>query len=279
VFDDVVVPTSDGRDLGVAQWGDPEGTPLFWLHGTPGSRFLRHVGGEYERNGIRAITYDRPGYGRSTRAQGRRVADSAGDIVTIADALDIDRFAIVGVSGGGPHALAMAAGHPERVMRCATIVGVAPRDAEDLDYFAGMSQEEIDETEQMAGADDSTSGQVYLDTVAWVESLGQSDDLPPHLRGMVVQTVREGLVQGPGGMLDDYAMGAQAWGFDIADVRCETRVMVAREDSSVPPAHGYWLVSHLKRAELVLVDGGHLGPREEAEEQLLRWLVGRETDG
>jgi pimeloyl-ACP methyl ester carboxylesterase len=236
------------------------------------------VGGEYERNGVRAITYDRPGYGRSTRAQGRRVADSADDIATIADALDIDRLAIVGVSGGGPHALAMAAAHPERVTRCATIVGVGPRDAEDLDFFAGMSQEEIEETEQMAGADDSTSGQVYLETVAWVESLGQSDDLPPHLRDMVVQTVREGLVQGPGGIIDDFAMGARAWGFDIADVRCETRVMVAREDTAVPPAHGYWLVSHLKRAELVLVDGGHIGPREAAEELLLRWLVGRETD-
>jgi pimeloyl-ACP methyl ester carboxylesterase len=272
-LEESVIRTVDGRDLGVARWGDPSGSPVFVLHGTPGSRYLRHVGGEYERNGICAVTYDRPGYGRSTRASQRRVADSGADVVAIADALGIGRFSIVGISGGGPHALATAATHPERVARCATIVGVGPRDAEDLDFFAGMSEQDIDEANQAAQAEDSKSDPLYRDTMQWVDSMASSDALPVAIRDMIVEALREALVQGPGGVIDDYAVNAQAWGFDLADVQCLTRVMVAREDTSVPPAHGYWLAEHLKHAELVLVDGGHLGPREAAEEELLAWLA------
>jgi pimeloyl-ACP methyl ester carboxylesterase len=158
--DSLTVRTPDGRDLGVAQWGDPMGSPVFVLQGTPGSRYLRHVGGEYERNGIRAITYDRPGYGISTRARDRRAADSGGDVAAIADALGIERFAIVGISSGGPHALATAATYPARVTRCATIVGTGPRDAEDLDYFAGMSPDEIEEADQAAQSEDSKSSRL-----------------------------------------------------------------------------------------------------------------------
>lgn len=106
---ETVVRLESGRELAVAEWGDPVGKPLFFLHGTPGSRYLRHIGGEYGRRHIRVVTYDRPGYGRSTRARGRCTADSAAHVVAIADAMGLDRFAVVGVSGGGPHALAVAA--------------------------------------------------------------------------------------------------------------------------------------------------------------------------
>src|SRR4051812_49452500 len=86
--------------------------------------------------GIRVVTYDRPGYGRSTRHPGRRVVDCVGDVATIADELGIKRFAVSGASGGGPHALAIAARLPERVTRVACVVGAAPYDAEDLEWFA-----------------------------------------------------------------------------------------------------------------------------------------------
>jgi pimeloyl-ACP methyl ester carboxylesterase len=103
---------------------------------------MREVRGEYERCGVRVITYDRPGYGRSTRLKGRSIADAAGDVVAIADHLGLDQFGVIGVSGGGPHALAVAAKAPERVTRCATIVSGAPYDADGLDYFADMPGEE-----------------------------------------------------------------------------------------------------------------------------------------
>lgn len=141
--------TSDGRTLAFCEWGDPSGTPVFSLHGTPGSRLSRHPDEEvYRRANARVITYDRPGYGESTRHPGRRVADVAQDVVTIADALSLGSFAVMGGSGGGPHALACAALLPDRVTRCACIVGVAPLGDEGLsrqEWLEGMVEGNIRE--------------------------------------------------------------------------------------------------------------------------------------
>src|ERR1700759_331986 len=94
--------TPDGRTLAYCEWGDPGGATVFSLHGTPGSRLTRHPDEEvYRRAGVRAITYDRAGYGRSTRLPARAVAHAAVDVATIADALGIDDFAVMGGSGGG----------------------------------------------------------------------------------------------------------------------------------------------------------------------------------
>ena len=142
------IDTPDGRVLAVAEWGDPAGWPLIAIHGTPGSRLGRwRDPGIYERAGVRRITFDRAGYGRSTRRPGRRVADVAEDVRTIADALGIDRFAVTGRSGGGPHTLACAALLPDRVIRCAAVVAVAPFDADGLDWFAGQTPGNVTEGE------------------------------------------------------------------------------------------------------------------------------------
>src|SRR5947209_134625 len=121
------ITTSDGRTLAFCEWGDPDGSPVFSLHGTPGSRLSRHPDEDvYRRARVRVITYDRPGYGGSDRHAGRRVADAAQDIATIADSLGLDRFAVTGASGGAPHALACGALLSDRVTRCASVVGPAP---------------------------------------------------------------------------------------------------------------------------------------------------------
>src|SRR6201995_1799049 len=91
--------TPDGRTLAYCEWGDPRGAPVFSLHGTPGSRLTRHPDEEvYRRAGVRAITYDRAGYGLSSRLPGRSIAHAAADVATIADALEIERFAVTGGS-------------------------------------------------------------------------------------------------------------------------------------------------------------------------------------
>jgi pimeloyl-ACP methyl ester carboxylesterase len=135
---------SDGRTLMVAEWGDAAGCPVFWLHGSPGSRFSRHYDeSEYSRAGARVITYDRPGYGASDRDPGRRVVSCVGDVAAIADALGIERFAVTGGSGGGPHALAVAARLADRVTRAACSVTPAPYDIAGFDWFDGMDPENI----------------------------------------------------------------------------------------------------------------------------------------
>jgi pimeloyl-ACP methyl ester carboxylesterase len=110
------VAAVDGRTLAIAECGDPDGFPVFSLHGTPGSRFVGQANASaYASVGARVITYDRPGYGGSDRFRGRRVVDSVADVSAIADSLGIERFAVTGGSWGGPHSLAVAARLPERV--------------------------------------------------------------------------------------------------------------------------------------------------------------------
>ena len=142
-----VAEAPDGRRLVFAECGDLSGKPVFALHGTPGCRLLRHPNEELIRStGARLITYDRPGYGGSDRNRGRIMADSAADVAAIARQLGIGRFSVYGVSGGGPHALAVAALLGDRVVRAASVAGLAPYDALGDDYFTGMDPQNVTET-------------------------------------------------------------------------------------------------------------------------------------
>src|SRR5690348_3851150 len=117
------VTTPDGRTLAVAEWGDPNGLPLIVMHGTPGTRLSYWEDPTiYARHGLRRLTYDRPGYGQSTRFPGRSVIDVIADVLAMTEALDIDKFVVSGGSGGGPHVLATAALLPDRVIRCLAAV-------------------------------------------------------------------------------------------------------------------------------------------------------------
>src|SRR4029079_13152798 len=134
----------DGRTLTLREGGDPGGVPLFVHHGTPGSSLLYepHLEDAAAR-GIRLLSYDRPGYGLSTRQPGRDIASCAADVAALCDALEIERLLTWGVSGGGPHALALAALLPDRVAAAAALASVAPFDADGLDFTAGMGEQNV----------------------------------------------------------------------------------------------------------------------------------------
>jgi len=141
----VTIATPDGRDLRVLSGGDESGRPVLVHGGTPNSRLLADGWLEdAERRGILLISYDRPGYGGSTPQPGRSVADCAVDVEAIARALGIERLAVWGYSGGGPHALACAALLPDLVTAVVTLASVAPYGAPGLDYFTGMGQDNVD---------------------------------------------------------------------------------------------------------------------------------------
>jgi pimeloyl-ACP methyl ester carboxylesterase len=122
------VAVGDDRQLGFAEFGDPQGRAVFWLHGTPGAR--RQIPTEArifaERNGIRLIGTDRPGIGSSTPFQYDNVVAFADDLATVADTLGVDKMAIVGLSGGGPYTLGCAAALPDRIVTVGVLGGVAP---------------------------------------------------------------------------------------------------------------------------------------------------------
>src|SRR5262245_72923 len=133
---------ADGRHLGYETHGYDDGRVIFSLHGTPGSRLGYRPSDEaIERLNLRIVSYDRPGFGDSDPQPGRTVADGAHDVAAIADALGAEKFAVYGISGGAPYALACAAVLGHRVVRAAALVGPAPPDAAGLDWTDGMDAE------------------------------------------------------------------------------------------------------------------------------------------
>jgi pimeloyl-ACP methyl ester carboxylesterase len=119
----------DGRVLAYAEYGDPQGTPVFFFHGTPGSCLFRPPDDVTKRLKVRLICAERPGYGDSNFQPNRRLLDWPRDVTSLADALKIDKFAIAGHSGGGPHTLACAYALPNRVTAAVILSGAGPVDA------------------------------------------------------------------------------------------------------------------------------------------------------
>jgi len=282
-----IITTGDGRELAVCEWGDRHGTPVFWLHGTPGSRFSRHHDEEvYRAAGARVITYDRPGYGLSTRYPGRSVAHAAGDVASIADGLGLGRFSVTGGSGGGPHALGVAALLPERVIRCASVVGIAPWDA-DIDWLDGMTMGNVEEFgwalegEAVLHENMEPRCRRILDSLARGEGLGPDYELASsdrkaaaadEQRLLLLEATTEAFSRGIWGLVDDDIAFTRPWGFDPALIAVPTQVWHGMEDTLVPPQHAKWLIEHIANAEEKRMAGGHLGLVERAAE-LVRWLI------
>src|SRR5215212_9701423 len=234
----------DGRALHVYDTGadDADGRlAVFCHHGTP------NIGASPEplfeagdRLGIRWVSYDRPGYGGSTTYQDRNVASAAAAVSSIADALGIDQFAVMGHSGGGPHALACGALLPERVLGVVVVAGLAPFGAEGLDWFEGFGPAGVAELRAAA------AGRAALE-----KHLAESDDEPDFtpedeaaLAGewsWFIDVVRPAIAGGMGGFIDDDLAGVGAWGFDPADIVAPVLVLHGGRDRVVPSSHGEWL--------------------------------------
>ena len=128
--DGAFVTLRDGRKLAYAEYGRRLGSPAFYFHGTPGGLLEGRLLDEAARlQDVRLIAIDRPGYGRSDFKKDRRITDWPDDVADLADALEVDRFGIVGLSGGGPHAQACAAAMPERVTTAVIVSGAGSPEA------------------------------------------------------------------------------------------------------------------------------------------------------
>jgi pimeloyl-ACP methyl ester carboxylesterase len=136
------IERADGRTVSWARFGPPTGRPLLLLHGTPGSRLDRSPDpGLYDRVGAQVVTFNRPGYGSSSAQRDRTMPSVAADPVAVVDELGWDRFAVLGVSGGGPHALALCVHAPERVGAVGLAVGTTPADLIEPDDLIAVKRE------------------------------------------------------------------------------------------------------------------------------------------
>lgn len=253
----------DGRTLHVYDTGahDADGRlAVFWHHGTP------NIGPPPEplfpaaaRLGIRWVSYDRPGYGGSTPHPGRDVASAAAHVSGIADALGIDRFAVMGHSGGGPPALACGALLPERVLGVVVVAGLAPLGAEGLDWFAGMAASGAEElraaTEGRAALEDYLESTEFDPEIFTPADHAALSGTWSWLNGVVGQAVEAGL----GGMIDDELSYVAPWGFDPARVIAPVLLVHGGGDRVVPSSHGEWLARRCPSAQLWLrPDEGHI---------------------
>lgn len=283
------VGTPDGRVLAVAEWGDPGGIPLIALHGTPGGRIIYWSDPTiYARHGLRRLTIDRPGYGESTRLPGRSVADLVGDVVTITAELGIDEFAVTGGSGGGPHALSLAALLPDRVLRCLAEVSIAPHDAAGLDWLDGMTEGNVEEFTAAVAGEDAHRAVAERERTTTLERLAEDradflGDSYKMSESDLLQTKRhlqrirhqfeDALAPGVDGWVDDMLAFVKPWGFEVADIRVPVLLSYGRADTLVPAAHGDWLASHIPGAIAEVSDAGHLGADETVEAHMA-WLAG-----
>jgi pimeloyl-ACP methyl ester carboxylesterase len=285
------VTTSDGRRLMFAEWGDMGGFPVFNLHGTPGSRFARHYDeGAYAEVGARVITYDRPGYGGSDRDRGRRVVDCVADVAAIADVLGAERFAVFGGSGGGPHSLAVAARLPERVTRATCVVGVAPFETPNFDWFEGMDPLNVKEFGWALEGEDVLAHELEREAAEQIERvaadpsklLGDDWQLSEADRAELAraerhdvfrQDVAESFRQGVWGWVDDGLCFTRPWGFDVSEISVPTRVIYGLTDVLVPWRHGEWLARNVPNAEVIVEEHrGHM-PDPGLVTERYGWLV------
>jgi pimeloyl-ACP methyl ester carboxylesterase len=282
----------DGRTLGYAEWGDPSGTPVLMLHGTPGCRLNRHPDNDkVAATGARVITYDRPGYGESDRHPGRAVVDCVADVEALVDHLGVDRFAVSGGSGGGPHSLAVAAGLSDRVTRAACLVGVAPYDVLGDAWFEGMDPQNVKEFGWAVEGEQRLAEELPREARQIVErvtndpstALANFDmpeaDLAVLARPDVAAVLRDAIVEcfrnGIWGWADNDLAFAKPWGFDPATITVPTAVWWGSQDVLVPAGHGEWIAKTVPTSVVRINDsGGHMGDPEDSIDNLYPWLVG-----
>jgi pimeloyl-ACP methyl ester carboxylesterase len=283
------IPLADGRTLAVSEWGDPDGKPVITFHGTPGSRigYWTNEPEIWTRFGLRRLSFDRPGYGDSTRLAGRNVADVVPDVAAIADAFGLRRFAISGGSGGGPHVLACTALIPERVVRCLASVSVAPIDGEGIDFTAGMNEGNVrefgaaleGEAALRAVIEPTRDQMVERLTSGRSDFLGEGYDMPEadqiemvkHQKAAAAHMLTA-VAHGIDGWVDDDLAMVKPWGFDVTSCRVPVVLSYGRRDVLVPAAHGDWLAERVPGATTWVDDEtGHMGGDAQVERDLA-WL-------
>ena len=257
----------DGRTLAVLERGPADGVPVVAMHGCPGSRLDAAPGldAALEQHGVRWLAVDRPGFGRSTASRGRTLGGLAADVAVTADALGAERFAVYGLSAGGPYAIAVAAALGQRVRRVVVASGVGPPGSEFLTGMAG----DVQLLHQLSRRP------------PWLVAAGMrrarrdphgalakaADNAPacdaevlrrPAVAELVAASMREGLRQGGRCVAQDLALLARAWDVDPAAVTAPVELWHGADDATVPVGHAERLARLLPTATVRVLPGeGH----------------------
>ncbi|MDA8344649.1 MAG: alpha/beta hydrolase [Thermaerobacter sp.] len=252
-----ILSLSDGRTLAYAEYGDPSGPPVLFFHPTPGSRL---DAAQTKPSPFRLIAPDRPGYGKSDPLQERTLEQFARDVGELADALRIPSFAVAGVSGGGPHALACAAFLTQRVNRAAVMCGVGPLfEMHELGLLPDASAPPTDEELAAHAATMHQNAEAIAQVGISQSPAGDQALFTPDRIALWVRSTVEGTVR-PDGMVEDYHAFTRPWGFALSRVTVPVGLWYGDADPVVSLAQGRYLQEHLPKAQLHVLPGiGHLG--------------------
>jgi pimeloyl-ACP methyl ester carboxylesterase len=262
----------DGRRLGYAEYGRPNGAPLFFFHGHPGSRVEgRFAHDAASEAGLRVIALDRPGYGLSDFKPGRVITDWPADVAGAADQLNISQFMVAGGSGGGPYALACAWGLPDRITKAAVISGVGPFHVRGItkgmrwqnrvgfrwgSRWPGLARAVMR----------SMQRNITTRPERTIEALARAMSPPdaaivrrPEVREIMIADMAEAFRQGIDGPTLDVVLLGQPWGFSLKEIRPEVYLWQGEADTLVPPPMGEYQAAQIPNSHLTMLPGeGHL---------------------
>jgi pimeloyl-ACP methyl ester carboxylesterase len=278
------IAVGEDRQIGFAEFGDPQGRAVFWLHGTPGAR--RQIPMEArvyaEQRQIRLIGVDRPGIGSSTPYQYDTVFAFAEDLRTIADTLGVDKFEVIGLSGGGPYTLACAAAMPERVVAAGVLGGVAPvRGADAIGGGVSTLISAAAPVVELAGAPLRLAASTLIRFIrpvaepalyAYARISPEADRqllVRPEFKAMFLDDLLNGSRKQLAAPFADVVVFARDWGFRLDEIKVPVRWWHGDRDHIVPFEHGQHVVSRLPDAQLTHLPGeSHLAGLGRAEEIL-----------
>lgn len=283
---EVQLRLTDGRLLGLAEYGDPAGEPVFLLHGVPGSRLSFRFAHETALKGrVRLLTPERPGYGLSDDLPRRTIVDWVADTVEVADFLGLHCFSVVGVSGGAPYALACGWGLPDRVRAVGVVSGMGPVD-DPLVYEQATPRQRLALFlfREVPGFIPFLSIVARLalrrlpERLLWrlaslIPEPGRETLARDDRRDCVLAGLREGFRRGRAGFVRDLQLLVRPWGFSLADVRVPVRLWHGEEDFDVPVLLARATARKLPRCRAVfLQEAGHLWILSHMEE-ILRGIL------
>ena len=283
-----LINLADGRNLEVHTSGAPQANAIIFHHGTPGAvttwnEWLPEVAA---RGGF-AIAYSRPGYGLSSRHEGRTVLDNTKDMAQILKHFGVEKITSVGWSGGGPHSMADTV-LPQSVA-VISIAGVGEYDVPDLDFLAGMGEEnhvefgaavagknEIEQWMKKYSGDMATvTGEQLIEAFGGLIGDADKKSLTTEVAAADAAVYRHALSKGYFGWMDDDLAFVQPWGFDITKISQPVELWQGDQDFMVPHAHGHWLEKKIPTAKLIFVPGeGHISLGIKKRDQMIENALG-----
>ena len=273
---------NDGRKLEYFDNGIKSDKAILFLHGTPGDA-TAWTSWLCEIRDCKAISTSRPGYGNSEREKGRTVSSDLKNQSQILDHFGIKKFVSIGWSGGGPHSLNMT--RDERCVAAFTLAGVGEYGREDLDFLAGMGQENHDEfgaalkgepelrkwMEVNAPSMQNVTGEQLIDAFGGLIGGADKAALTPEVAKTMAKTFRSALAKGFDGWIDDDLAFVQPFGFTLEGIKKPVVLWQGNDDFMVPQAHSEWLHKHISKSTLRFVPNhGHISLVESYRSQIIR---------